>query len=136
MASKAQRCYTQSVNFSGEIHLSIRSNLLYISSAVLGTLFWMLSCGSSLHPDQLKVRVPKMFSGSMHVSTCVAGAPAEEVTLDEQGLGKTALCPAVNRTVEIEIIRTDRRYKLKSTEVRILRAGDGISTSIEAQLPQ
>jgi len=116
--------------------LSIRSNLFYLSAAVLGTLFWMLSCGASLHPDQLTVRVPKMFSGSMHVSTCVTGAPAGEITLDEQGLGKTSLCPAVDHSVEIEVIRTDRRFKLNSAEVRILRAGDGISTSIEAQLPQ
>jgi hypothetical protein len=116
--------------------VSIRSNLLYISAAVLGTLFWMLSCGASLHPDQLTVRAPKMFSGAMHVSTCVAGAPAGEVTLDEQGQGKTSLCPGVDHSVELEVIRTDRRYKLNSTEVHILRAGDGISTSIEAQLPQ
>jgi hypothetical protein len=116
--------------------VTIRSNLLYISTAVLVTLFWMLSCGASLHPDQLTVHVPKALSGSIHVSTCVAGAPAGEVTLDEQGLAKTSLCPAVDHSVEIEVIGADRRYKLNSTDVRILRAGDGISTSIEAQLPQ
>jgi hypothetical protein len=124
------------LSFSGETHLSIRSNLFYLSAAVLGTLFWMLSCGASLHPDQLTVHVPKMFSGRIHVITCVAGAPAGEVTLDEQGLGKTSLCPAVDHSVEIEVIRSDRHYKLDSTEVRILRAGDGVSTSIEAQLPR
>ena len=59
-----------------------------------------------------------------------------EVTLDEQGLGKTSLCPAVNHSVELEIIRIDRRYKLNSSEVRILRTGDGISIGIEAKLPQ
>jgi hypothetical protein len=116
--------------------VTIRSNLLYISTAVLVTLFWMLSCGASLHPDRLTVHVPKALSGSIHVSTCVAGAPAGEVTLDEQGLAKTSLCPAVDHSVEIEVIGADRRYKLNSTDVRILRAGDGISTSIEAQLPQ
>lgn len=116
--------------------MSIRSNLLYISSAVLGTLFWMLSCGASLHPDQLTVYVPKTFSGSMHVSTCVAGAPAREVTLDERGSGQTSLCPAIDHSVELEVVRSDRHFKLNSTEVRILRAGDGISTSIEVQLPQ
>jgi hypothetical protein len=114
----------------------IRSNLLYLSFAVLGTVFWMLSCGASLHPDQLEVHVPTHFSGSMHVSTCIAGAPAAEVTLDEQGFGKTSLCPAVDHSVEIEVIRSDRRYKLNSSDVRIVRTGDGISTSIEAQLPQ
>jgi hypothetical protein len=116
--------------------VTIRSNLLYISFAVLGTLFWMLSCGASFHPDQLTVHVPKALSGSIHVSTCVAGAPAGEVTLDEHGLGQTSLCPAVDHSVEIEVIKTDRRYKLNSTDVRIIRAGDGISTSIEAQLPR
>ena len=116
--------------------MAIRSNLLYLSSVVLGTLFWMLSCGASLHPDQITVRVPDHFSGNIHVTPCIAGAPAGEVTLDEQGLGKTSLCPAIDHSVEIEVIKTDRRYKLNSTEVHILRAGDGISTSIEAQLSQ
>jgi hypothetical protein len=114
----------------------IRSNLLYISFAVVGMVFWMLSCGASLHPDRLAVHAPTHFSGSMHISTCVAGSPAAEVTLDERGFGETSLCPAVDHSVEIEVIRTDRRYKLNPSEVHILRTGDGISTSIEAQLPQ
>lgn len=114
----------------------IRSNLPYLSYALLATVFLMLSCGASMHSDQLTLRVPDHFSGSMHVTTCVAGAPMGEITLDEQGLGKTSLCPTVNHSVELEVIRIDRRYKLNSSEVRILRTGDGISTSIEAQLPQ
>jgi hypothetical protein len=124
------------LDFSGEIHLATRSNLLYLSCVVLGTLFWMLSCGASLHPDQLTVRVPGHFSGSMHITPCIAGTPAGEVTLDEQGMGKTSLCPAVNRSVEIEVVGSDRSYKLNPSEVHILRAGDGIATSIEAKLPQ
>jgi hypothetical protein len=113
-----------------------RSNLPYLSLAFLAMVFLMLSCGASLHPDRLTVRVPNHFSGSMRVSACVAGAPAGEVTLDEQGLGKTSLCPAVNHSVEIEVIRIDGHFKINSSQVRILRTGDGISTSIEAQLPQ
>jgi hypothetical protein len=116
--------------------LLIRSNLPYLSFALLATVFLMLSCGASMHSDQLTLRVPDHFSGSMHVTTCIGGAPTGEITLDEQGLGKTSLCPAVNHSVELEVIRIDRRYKLNSSEVRILRTGDGISTGIEAQLPQ
>ena len=114
----------------------IRSNLLYLSFAFLATVFLMLSCGASMHSDQLTLHVPGHFSGTMHVTTCVPGAPTGEITLDEQGVGKTSFCPAVNHTVELEVIRIDRRYRLNSSEVRILRTGDGISTSIEAQLPQ
>jgi len=116
--------------------LLIRSNLLYLSFALLATVSLMLSCGASMHSDQLLLHVSDHFSGSMHVTTCVAGAPTGEITLDEQGRGKTSLCPAVDHIVELEVIRIDRRYKLNSSEVRILRTGDGISTSIEAQIPQ
>ena len=113
-----------------------RSNLLYLSFALLVAVFLVLSCGASLHPDQLTLRVPPHFSGSVHVTPCVAGAPSGEVVLDEQGMGKTSLCPAVNHAVEIEVVGPDRSYKLNPSEVRILRAGDGIATSIEARLPQ
>jgi hypothetical protein len=114
----------------------IRSNLPYLSLAFVAMVFLMLSCGASLHPDRLVVHVPSHFSGSMRISTCVAGAPAGEVTLDERGLGQTSLCPAVNHSVEIEVIGSDRSYKLSSSEVQILRTGDGIAISIEAHLQQ
>ncbi len=96
----------------------------------------MLSCASSLPSDHLAVHVPDHFSGSVHISACVTGSPAGEITVDDQGLGKTSLCPAIDHTVEIEVIGTGRHFKLIAPEVRISRTGDGIATSIEAQLPQ
>jgi hypothetical protein len=107
-----------------------------LSAAFLGTGFLMLSCASSLRPDPLTVHVPGQFSGTLHVSTCVSSAPAGEITVDDRGLGKTALCPAVDRTVEIEVIASDRQYRLAAADVRIERTGDGIATSIEASLPK
>jgi len=95
----------------------------------------MLSCASSSHPDQLTVHVPQHCSG-VHVATCVTGAPSADVTVNEQGLGKTSLCPGTNHTVEIEVVGDNRHYKLMSPEVHIQRTGDGIATSIEAQLPE
>ena len=56
--------------------------------------------------------------------------------MNEQGLGKTSLCPGANHTVEIEVVGDNRHYKLMSPEVHIQRTGDGIATSIEAQLPE
>ncbi len=114
----------------------IRSNLVYLSGAFAGTALLMLSCASSSHPDHLAVHVPPRCAGMLHVDTCVPGAPADDVSVDEHGKGKTSLCPAVDHTVEIEVIGTGRHYKLVSPEVHIERTGDGIATSVEVQLPQ
>jgi len=119
----------------GESYVQTRSNLVYLSAGFLGTAFLMLSCASSSHPDQLIVHVPQHCSG-LHVATCVSGAPSADVTVDEQGLGKTSLCPGVDHTVEVEIVGTNRHYKMMPPEVHIQRTGDGLATSIEAQLPQ
>jgi hypothetical protein len=56
--------------------------------------------------------------------------------VNEQGLGKTSLCPAVDHAVEIEVVEDNRHYKLIPPDVHIQRTGDGIATSIEAQLPR
>jgi hypothetical protein len=113
-----------------------RSNVVCLSVAVLGIALLMLSCASSSQPDQLIVHVPDHFSGTLHIQTCVRGAPAGEITVDSQGLGKTVLCPASDHTVEIEVRASDRHFKLVRPEVQIRRTGDGLATSIEAQLPQ
>jgi hypothetical protein len=112
----------------------IRSNLLYLSALFLGAIFLMLSCGSSVSPAHLIVHVPPHFSGPVHVMTCVNGAPAGQVQLDAQGMGKSSLCPEPDRFVELEIIREDGHYTLNKSEVRILRTGDGIATAIEGQV--
>ncbi len=111
-----------------------RSIIVYLSAAFTGIAFLMLSCASSSHPDQLTVRIPEHFAGtSLHIDTCVVGAPVGEVKVDDQGLGKTPLCPASDHAVEIEVVGGGH-YKLVSPDVQIRRTGDGIATSIEAHL--
>ncbi len=112
----------------------IRSNLLYLSALFLGAIFLMLSCGSSVSPAHLIVHVPPHFSGAVHIMTCVNDAPVGDVQLDEQGLGKSSLCPEPNRFVELEIVKDGGHYTLNKSEVRILRTGDGITTAIEGQV--
>jgi hypothetical protein len=82
----------------------------------------------------MTAHVPAHFSGKIHIVTCAGNASMTEVSVDEKGEGKTALCPAVDRTVEIEVIGGDRRLKLAASEVHISRTGDGIATSIEGQI--
>jgi len=115
--------------------VSNRSNVVYLSVAVLGIAFVMLSCAPSSQPDQLVVHVPDDFSGMLHIQTCVNGAPAGEISVDRQGLGKTVLCPARDHTVEIEVVASGRHFKLVTPEVQVRRTGDGLATSIEAKLP-
>lgn len=115
--------------------VSNRSNVVYLSVAVLGIALVMLSCATSSRPDQLVVHVPDHFSGMLHIQACVNGAPAGEITVDGQGLGKTVLCPASDHIVEIEVVANDRHVKLVTPEVQVRRTGDGLATSIEAKLP-
>lgn len=110
-----------------------RSNLEFLSIALLAMVFLLLSCASGPQPDHLIVHVPPRLSAPLHIVTCVEGASAGEVTVDEQGIAKTALCPDQSHTVEIEVIARDTRYRLSVSEVHIRRTGDGIATSIEAQ---
>jgi hypothetical protein len=115
--------------------MATRSSLVYLSCAVLAVAFLMLSCAWSSHPDELRVRDPGHFQGMVHVDTCVSGAPAQDITLDAKGMGKTSLCPAAGHTVEIDLIEQGRHYKIAANQVHIQRAGDGMTTSIEVKLP-
>ena len=111
----------------------IRPSLVYLSAALVGTAFLMLSCASKTEPDHLTVHAPSHFAGIVHVDTCVNGAPAADIAVDQNGAGKTSLCPAVDHQVEIEVIEDQQHFKLVAHDVRVRRTGDGIATSVEAQ---
>jgi hypothetical protein len=115
--------------------VSIRSNLVYLSATLLAAVLLMLSCAASSHPDHMIVHVPQHCSSVLHVDTCISGAPNDDVTVNEQGVGKTSLCPGTSHTVEIEVVRMDRHYRLVNSAVHIRRTGDGMATSVEAELP-
>lgn len=114
--------------------MSNGSHLPFLSSVVLGTSFLLLSCGSSLGPAQLTVHLPEHYNGPLHINACMPKAPDKEITVDAQGVGATSVCPDSNTGVELQIIQNDRQYKITEKEVHILRTGDGIATSIEAQV--
>jgi hypothetical protein len=138
MAFLLQRCYTPHplTLCSEKLLVLIRSNLVYLSAACLTTASLMLSCGSSAHPDRLTVRLPPHFSGSLHVTTCIPNAPAEDIPVDDRGLGQTSLCPDSSHSIELEVIAEGRHIRVAVPQAQIHRTGDGIATSIDAQFPQ
>lgn len=111
--------------------MPLRSNLVCCSAVLLGAVLLMLSCASSSPPDRLTIYVrAHQSSDVLHADTC---APVNEVYVDERGIGKTALCPLANHTVDVEIVDGARHYKVPSPDVHIRRTGDGIATSVEAR---
>ena len=123
-------------DFSEALRVSNGSHLPLLSGVVLGTTFVLLSCGSSMGPAQLIVHIPEHYSGAVHIHACMPTAPRNEITVDAQGVGSTALCPGTNTGVELQIVQNGQQYKIADKEVHILRTGDGIATSIEAQVRQ
>ena len=110
----------------------IRPNLVYLSAALVGTAFLMLSCASKTEPDHLTVHAPSHFAGIVHVDTCVNGAPAADIAVDQNGAGKFAVSRR-RSPAEIEVIEDQQHFKLVAHDVRVRRTGDGIATSVEAQ---
>jgi len=97
----------------------------------------MLSCAFSSPPDRLTIHVPAHAQPAvLHVDTCVSGAPADDVYVDERGVGKTSLCPEANHSVELEIVGDNGDQRVPSDKVQVRRTGDGFATSVEAPLPQ
>jgi hypothetical protein len=113
----------------------MRSSLVCLCVLLLSSAMWMLSCASSAAPERLTVHASATVNlVVLHIDTCVSGASASEVYLDEKGRGKTSLCPDAGHTVELEVIEASRSYRVAPRQVQIQRTGDGIATSVEAKL--
>jgi hypothetical protein len=94
----------------------------------------VLSCASSQPPQTLTVHIAPGFTGTIHVSTCVASAPAADVSTDIDGAGQTSACPARNASVAIAVVRGHQQYTIGPEKVTVLRTGDGLATSIQASI--
>lgn len=109
-------------------------NVPLLFAVQIGAISLMLSCASSNPPERFTVRVAAEFTGTLHISTCVQSAPATDLTIDNQGVGATSACPSPNATVELTVLRGDQKYTITAPDISISRAGDGISTSIKAEI--
>jgi hypothetical protein len=111
-----------------------RSNVPLLLGVQIGALSLMLSCASSHPPERFTVRVQPEFTGTVHIQTCVQPAPATDLVIDNQGAGATSACPSSDATVELTVLRGDQRYVIAAQDVSIDRTGDGIPTSIKAEI--
>ena len=109
-------------------------NVPLLFAVQIGAISLMLSCASSHPPERFTVRVAAGFTGTLHINTCVQSAPATDLTIDNRGIGATSACPSPDATVELTVQRGDKRYTLTAPDISISRTGDGIPTSIKAEI--
>jgi hypothetical protein len=92
----------------------------------------LVSCAAKEPPARVTVKVADSFSGVLHLRPCVAGAK-EPVVSDAQGNADMPACPLGN--LEIVVIKGNNTVYLKSEDVRVNRAGDGIPVSVSGSVP-
>jgi len=100
----------------------------------LFAIFLMLSCGSARPPKQILVRAQPDYSGTVHLDVCVKNSPADDISLDAQGIGTTSLCPSADERIQITVIRGSQAITIAPPDVHVSRTGDGIATSVETNL--
>jgi hypothetical protein len=92
----------------------------------------MMSCASGHAPHQLTVQVARDFVGTLTIATCVPSASDSYISANREGRGETSVCPANDESISVVVVRGDRRVAGAPESVSILRAGDGVPTSIRA----
>jgi hypothetical protein len=104
---------------------------LWFSTALVIS-FVLASCAAKTAPTRVTANVADNFSGVLHLRPCVGGAK-EPIVADNQGNAEMSACPLG----ELEIVVTKRSgtVYIKSEDVRVLRAGDGIPVSVTASVP-
>lgn len=93
----------------------------------------LVSCAAKSAPTRITVKVADAYSGALRLSPCVGNAQ-DPVLVDEQGNGKTSVCP-LGADVEILVIKTDSTIFIPREQVNIARAGDGFPVTITAAIP-
>jgi hypothetical protein len=112
-----------------------RSSWVPLMLAVqIGAVFLLLSCASSQPSQQVRVHVTPGFSGTIHLAACVSSAPATDISTGPGGTADTSVCPRTDGIVAIVVVKGDRESTVAPEDISISRTGDGIATSINAQV--
>jgi hypothetical protein len=89
----------------------------------------LASCAAKEASARVTVKVADSFSGILHLRPCVEDAK-EPVAADAQGYADTSACPLGD--LEIVVIKGNNTVYVKSEDVGVSRAGDGIPVAITA----
>lgn len=92
----------------------------------------LASCAAKEAPARVTVRVADSFSGLLHLRPCVEGAK-EPMVADAQGSADMSACPLGN--LEIVVIKGNNTVYVRSEDVSVSRAGDGIPVAVTASVP-
>ncbi len=92
----------------------------------------LASCAAKEPPARVTVKVAESFSGVLHLRPCVEGAK-EPVVADAQGSADMTACPLGN--LELVVIKGNNTVYVKSEDVSVSRAGDGIPVAVTASVP-
>jgi hypothetical protein len=126
-------CYTSDTQEDSGLVTRL-SRVFVLLALEVGALSLLLSCGFSRPPQRLTVHVAPGFTGTVHISACVQSAPNADLTVDNQGAAATSACPSSDQAVELVVLRGEQSYKIAATDVSIARTGDGIPTTIQAEI--
>jgi hypothetical protein len=96
----------------------------------------LMSCGASSAPHRICVQVRNDFKGKIHVSPCVAGNPATNVTANDAGVAMISDCPHKGDPIEFLIMRAGKTFTVPSDKIVEQFTGDGIAVSIDAPTPE
>ncbi len=92
----------------------------------------LASCAAKEAPARVTVTVADSFSGLVHLRPCVEGAK-DPIVADAQGSADMSACPLGN--LEIVVIKGNNTVYVKSEDVSVSRAGDGIPVAVTASVP-
>jgi hypothetical protein len=96
----------------------------------------LMSCGANNSPHRICVQVRDGFKGKVHVSPCVAGNPASNVSANEDGVAVISDCPHRGEPIEFLIQRAGKTFTVPSDKIVEQFTGDGIAVSIDAPTPE
>lgn len=96
---------------------------------------FLFSCAAKKPPAQLSITVPEGYAGPLYITPCVPTQPSDRLTTDAQGRAVTSTCPREGDEIELLVVKSGRTYFVASSQVKILRAGDGIAVEIRASVP-
>jgi hypothetical protein len=103
---------------------------------VLATAVFLFSCAAKKSVAQLTVEIPADFSGQLRIHPCRAGAPSEHLMADPSGQADTSTCLQGGEQVDVVVVRSGRAWQIPSSQMELLRAGDGMVVEIRANTQQ
>ena len=101
---------------------------------VLSAMF-LFSCGANTSSQQISVKVPDGFTGTLLIRPCMPDASAGTTSADDKGLAFSAACPRKGDPFTVVVDRAGTVFRVSSDDANSHYTGDGFPVSIEVTIP-